>query len=331
MEAQGRGLSHGHSKYTSAPRWRAARLKTLFAQPAAATEHGNDELATFCERARHELMRAASALQYDSVVLPGRQLSVSLLPEPFSAQQQRRSRLDGLPEEMDDDGRARQCLPISEAEPNGHVKAELCSSVAEQRMPRDAYKELPLTGAMQSMMPSYRLPTSFSRIRAPDEYGHSSHEDGGKHGVGGGLCDIGGAYVLGSRGEVVGARLPSGSPASEEDLAADAAAWAASFARDQRSCFVQHHSHECTATCVKHLKGQQAPARPGQKLSGAGVPKCRLWFYRCVSLTIESVTKCVMIRGKELVPRMFIATGNDQRELGKAIPVRTMPFYVFVL
>ena len=33
-----------------------------------------------------------------------------------------------------------------------------------------------------------------------------------------------------------------------------------------------------------------------------------------------------MRRGKELVPRVFVATRNDQNELGKAIPVRAMPF-----
>ena len=328
LEAQGRGFAHGHAKYTSVPRWRAARLKTLFSQPATGAEHSDDELARFCERARNELMRAASTLQYDSAVLSGRQLGVPLRPEPFSAQQQRRSRLDGEQEEMDDDGRTRQHLPVTEAEPNGHLKAELCASVVQQRMPRDAYKELPLTGAMQSMMPSYRLSANFGRIRVPDEYGHYSNEDGGaaEHGVACELCDADAAYALDPRGEVLGARLPSGALASEADLTADAAKWATSFARDQRACFVQNHNHECTATCVKHLKGQQAPARPGQKLSGAGVPKCRFRFYRYVLLMIAGVAKYVMRRGKELVSRMFIATGNDENEFGKAIPERTMPF-----
>ena len=43
---------------------------------------------------------------------------------------------------------------------------------AEQRLPRHAYKQLPLTGAAQSMMPMYRRPDSFGRIQIPDEYGY---------------------------------------------------------------------------------------------------------------------------------------------------------------
>ncbi|CAK0889583.1 unnamed protein product [Prorocentrum cordatum] len=155
---------------------------------------------------------------------------------------------------MDDDGRAQQYLPVAEAEPRFHVKAELRAFVAKLRIFRDAYKK---TRAIQSMMPSYRRSTSFSRIRVPDElFGHYSSEGGGDNGA---VC----ACVLESDGEVAGARLPSGAPASEEGLAADAAAWATSFARDQRVFFVQnHHNRECTATCVQHLQGQQAIVYP---------------------------------------------------------------------
>jgi hypothetical protein len=58
------------------------------------------------------------------------------------------------------------------------VRAEAQAAVVAQRLPRDAYRELPLTGAVQSMMPSYRLSRSFGRIRVPDEYGHYTTDDG---------------------------------------------------------------------------------------------------------------------------------------------------------
>ena len=49
-------------------------------------------------------------------------------------------------------------------------------------------------------------------------------------------------------------------------------------------------------------------------------------FYRYVRLQIAGATKFVMRRGKALVERMFVATGNDENEYGKAIPERAMPF-----
>ena len=69
---------------------------------AFATEHGEDELSRWCEQARQAVLQAASTLQYDSAVLPGTQLGVTLRPEPFSNRQQKSSRLDGLIEEADD-------------------------------------------------------------------------------------------------------------------------------------------------------------------------------------------------------------------------------------
>ena len=101
LEAQGRGFTHGHEKIISVPRTRAARLKHLF-KKAFATEHGEDELSRWCEQARQAVLQAAATLQYDSAVLPGTQLGVTLRPEPFSNRQQKSSRLDGLIEEADD-------------------------------------------------------------------------------------------------------------------------------------------------------------------------------------------------------------------------------------
>jgi len=170
LEAQGRGFTHGHEKIISVPRWRAARLKRLFT--AASTEHGDGELTQWCARAREALLRAACTLQYDSAVLPGVQLGVSLRPEAFSELQQRRSRLDGEVEEMHDNAPLRPLLPVTAPEPNGHLRREDAQAVAEQRLPRHAYKQLPLTGAAQSMMPMYRRPDSFGRIQVPDEYGY---------------------------------------------------------------------------------------------------------------------------------------------------------------
>ena len=111
----------------------AARLKELFTRSAAATGHGEDELTRFCRVARQELLRAASSLQYDSAVVPGRQLDVPLRPEPFSQLQQRRCHHDGEVEEMHDDAPRRPLIPVTEPEPNGHISAEAQRAALEQR------------------------------------------------------------------------------------------------------------------------------------------------------------------------------------------------------
>ena len=68
------------------------------------------------------------------------------------------------------------------------------------------------------------------------------------------LCTAHEDYVVAADGEVTALRLPSGFEAMPEDISADAAAWATSFASDQRACFVQNHKHVCTVTCVKYQK-----------------------------------------------------------------------------
>ena len=39
------------------------------------------------------------------------------------------------------------------------------------------YKQLPLTGAIQSMMPMYRRSDSFGHIEVPDEFGYYQKHD----------------------------------------------------------------------------------------------------------------------------------------------------------
>ena len=102
-----------------------------------------------------------------------------------------------------------------------------------------------------------------------------------------------------------------------------------SFARDQRASFIQNHDHDCTATCVKYLKKKNArelPQRAGQKIAGPGVPKCRFRFFRYVAIQKEAMLKYVVRRGKELVKRAFIATGDEENEYGKAMVPRQAPF-----
>jgi hypothetical protein len=327
LEAQGRGFTHGHQKTISVPRTRAARLKHLFTK-AAATEHGEDELSRWCQRAREAVLQAACTLQYDSAVYSGTQLGVALRPEPFSSRQQQRSRFDGQVEEADDNAPRRHLIPVTERELNGHLKREEESAIAESRPMRHPYKELPLTGATQSMMPMYRRSSSFSHIEIPDEFGYYPGA-ATEHSENGGWLPYAKEYAVGPSGEVKGFRMPNGELASAEQIKDDCEAWRTSFARDQRASFIQNQDHGCTGTCVKYEKKRGAaglPQRAGQKITGPGVPKCRFRFFRHVALRIAGTVKYVIRRGKELVENAFIATGNEENEYGKVMVPRQSPF-----
>ena len=72
---------------------------------------------------------------------------------------------------MDDRTPRRKEIKTTAPEPNGHLLAE-AKQATLQRLQRHAYKELPLTGAAQSLMPMYRRPDSFGRIDVPDDFGY---------------------------------------------------------------------------------------------------------------------------------------------------------------
>ena len=143
----------------------------------------------------------------------------------------------------------------------------------EQREERNLYKEVPLTGAIQSLMPMYRSSASFGRICVPDEYGNYSDTAVADHGHTGGYFTCNAEFrVEENTREVIGFRMPDGEDATPEQIDEDGKAWATSFARDQRACHVRNHDHDCTGTCVKYQKKNKDAAEPslrsGQKLKG---------------------------------------------------------------
>ena len=117
-------------------------------------EGEGDSLDQVLQHMRETVISAASTLQYDSAVLLARQVSVDVPPEPFTERQQRQSRFDGGVQE---DGHARELVPVTGAPQWGHLVREELAAVSAQRPLRDAYKVAPLTDAQQSMLPSYRL------------------------------------------------------------------------------------------------------------------------------------------------------------------------------
>ena len=117
------------------------------------------------------MLQAASTLQYESAVLPAKQMDVAVLPTNFSKYQQSVSRLDGGVEV--DEETSRPLLEVTSVEPQGHVVRENTLAESQQRSSRNSYSRLPLTGCHQSLLPTYRssaLVGSLSEA-ALDEYG----------------------------------------------------------------------------------------------------------------------------------------------------------------
>ena len=107
IEAQARGFSHGHGKTHSVPDGLTA-LETCLREVLA--EIANVELRSGAHPAEAEveslvsakmqshnerLLASCSTRQYESSVLPARQLGQEVRPAPFSEKQQRQSRYDG--------------------------------------------------------------------------------------------------------------------------------------------------------------------------------------------------------------------------------------------
>ena len=96
---------------------------------------------------------------------------------------------------------------------------------------RHPFKELPLTGATQSMMPMYRRSNSFGRIEVPDEFGYYPGA-ATKLSVECGWLPYAKEFDVEPSGEVTGFCMLNGDRASTEDIKADCVAWKTSFARD---------------------------------------------------------------------------------------------------
>ena len=322
LEAQGRGFTHGHEKIISVPKIRAARLYELFTKAASCSETPN-ELTAWVRRGREAILQAASTLQYDSAVHSGAQLGVTLRPEPFSKLQQSRSRFDGQTEEADELQRKRRYIAVTAAEPNGHLKREEERSAGGQRL--HPYKQLSLRGACQSMLPTFRLSSSFGSIEEPDEFGYYFSSERARKPAPEGWLELKNQYIQNEDGVVTGLNMPNGQAATEADIAQDAHKWKTCFAIDARTCQINNHTHDCTHTCTKYQKNQTTQ-RANKRHDGPMVPKCRFRYFHYVALMIDGLVKYVIRRGKDPVSKSMIADGNDQNEFGKAGVPRQSPF-----
>ena len=310
LEAQGRGFSHGHAKGHSRVgagiRWVRGTLRGQ-----------EGELLGAVKRLRRRLLGAAATVQYESAREPGVQLGVSVAPEPFTALQQRQSRMDGG---LEDDGSRRDLVQLAPPFLQPHMAAEQRQAAAEGREARVgtvAFKEVPLTGALQSAFPRYRQRASFCNAISAGEPDVCAVPCVGLHEL----------FEVDSEGRVVHAKRPGGEEATAEERRADAAVWAKAFAEDVYGLSVVNHEHACVETCIKYEKKKQE-AKEG--LRKTRCPSCRFWFFRVLS--IKRVTdgamrrRRVRRRGKPLVAEPYVETSAERNDRFRCKVKREQPF-----
>ena len=96
--------------------------------------------------------------QYESSILPGRQVGINLPASPFSLRQQQQSKYDGLYEI--NNTTKRDLVPVVDGEPSAHIAREARRAAAGQRPPAIAYSQVALTGNSLTLLPAYQLTQS---------------------------------------------------------------------------------------------------------------------------------------------------------------------------
>ena len=108
-----------------------------------------------------KLIASTTSRQYESAVLPSRQLGQHVPPTPFSARQQRQSKFDG---QLERDGKTRrELVTVQEEDTLAHIARERRVAGHDRREPRQAYSAVPLTGCQLSTTPAYQLPQTFEQ------------------------------------------------------------------------------------------------------------------------------------------------------------------------
>ena len=288
FEAQGRGFEHGHGKghgiVGSTMQW--LRQSTVAG------------LATAAQKLRQAAISVAETVQYESARESAKQMNVhDLPPEPFTTKQQRQTRMDGG---EDEDGSLREYVELGPPVVQPHIEREQDRAAAQNRTPLTgaaAYRELPLTGALQSTFPWYRQRFTFGSLGSAIQptTGHLPYRSDAE------------LFSLDDDGKVLATRLPDGTEASQQDIERDTAAWASHFGRDSFNNHCANHEHNCTETCVKYVK-QKLEAK--LSLRSNKVPSCRFWYFRVKKLGLKRVRR----RGKPLVTNPYVEDTDDRNQ-----------------
>ena len=195
--------------------------------------------------------------------------------EKFTLRQQQLSRLDGG---VEIDGTVRDNLEPTPEEPLGHIAAEEDAAALANRPVRNAYREVPLTGCHNSLLPAYRQPhLAFQSFPMLDEYGrHVRTSDASA--ILQSLLPTPLPWQVTETGEITDAISPEGTAVSPDMFGQDAERFALAFSRDARALHGHNHDHNCSFTCIKYVK------QNAKKIAEKGVDTvtnivCRFFFY----------------------------------------------------
>ena len=278
-------------------------------------------------RAGRAIGRSNRFRQYESSILPGRQLGISLPPSPFSSRQQQQSRYDGQYEV--NDTTTRDLVPVVEAEPGAHIAREARTAMAEHRPPANAYSQVPLTGNSLTLLPAYQLMQNvgepYRTIRA-GEFVDELHSRS--------AITLETACQFGEDGSFQNFVVSSEDTedrrtATLQDLLKDAIRYEEAFTNDFRWLSGHNHDHTCAATCIKKMK-QASMEDKKNILKSSRAPPCRFWFLHVVAFTmfdgVKEIAKRIRRRGKDIVKEPIIANTNEHNEYGLVEPERPQPF-----
>ena len=232
FEAQARGFTHGHRKVYGVPEPLGPEMLRQFHDFSAGKPESN--IATLFAEFANALVECASTVQYEAATLSATQMKQEVPKEKFTPRQQELSRLDGG---LELDGTKRDTLQPTPDEPLGHIVLEENRAALENRPVRNTYREVPLTGCHNSILPLYRQPhLAFQEFPMLDEFG--CHQDAPA-----------GSAVLESLpsalpwecnddGEVSGPISQEGHALSAQEFQEDARRYALCFGRDTRARFI---------------------------------------------------------------------------------------------
>ena len=328
FESQERGFQHGHRKKYAIPKNNERAIIEKF------RTHNETALHNLFQDFKNALIRCAETLQYEASTLPAKQMGQTVLPEKFTAKQQKQSRLDGG---VELDGSQRQLLPVTAPELPGHHELEKRRANAEGRAPVSMYTQASLQGCHQSLMPTYRLPQNLGARKVLDEVGmHCADENAAPpafppHWV---VDDDAEHIQMPSTCSIAAGVSSVAQPASCADVIQDAHQFALSFVRDFRALHQFNHDHDCTTTCIKYV-AKQCRDSAEEALRKGKVVACRFFFFHILvfhylAMAVhglgEAITKRIRRRGKKLVSSPYIAITNERNEFCKPVLQRDTPF-----
>ena len=191
----------------------------------------------------------------------------------FTHRQQELSRLDGG---LEIDGTQRDELQHTPAEPLGHIAAEEGRSALRHCSVQNAYREVPLTGCCNSLLPAYRQPhLAFQTFPMLDEYGRRVSTAEASAMLQSLPTPL--PWQVTETGEITDAISLPGAALSRDMFRRGAARFALDFSRAARALHGLNHDHNCSFTCVKYAK-QNAKQIAEKGLGAATNIVCRFFM-----------------------------------------------------